>query len=145
MSIFRSVLSLADSKVLRYIIAGGTAAAVNLSILFVLTEYVGLWYLFSAVIAVASAWIVSFTLQKFWTFKDRSMDRLHIQAPLHLTVSLANIVVNTGLLYIFVEYIHMWYLAGQVLSGALLAIVDYFIYKHYIFAKRSSIGEVGVA
>jgi len=120
-------------RIVRFLISGGTAAATNLSILYVLTEFFGVWYLFSSVIAVSFAWVVSFTLQKFWTFENRSLERVHVQAPLHLTVSLASIVVNTAALFVFVEYLHVWYFTAQVVVGVLIAFVNYFVYKRYIF------------
>jgi hypothetical protein len=32
-----------------------------------------------------------------------------------------------------VEVFHIWYIAGQLVASGLLACVNYFVYKHYIF------------
>ncbi len=108
----------------------------NLSILFILTHWYGLWYLYSSIIAASVATIVSFILQKLWTFQNFS-SAVHKQFPLHVTLGLVNIAVNTAILYVLVEYFHIWYLIAQIISGIILAFVNYFTYKTYIFRNEA--------
>jgi dolichol-phosphate mannosyltransferase len=136
MSPFSLARSFLEWRVARFIISGGTSAATNLLLLFILTHWYGVWYVYSSVIAVSVATIVSFILQKLWTFKNFSL-AVHTQFPLHVTLGLVNIVVNTGILYVLVEYFHIWYLIAQIISGILLAFVNYFTYKTYIFRNEA--------
>jgi putative flippase GtrA len=124
-----------NSRVARFLIAGGTSAVVNLSILFILTHWFGVWYLYSSIVAISIATIVSFILQKLWTFRNFGTE-VHIQFPMHVTLALSNIVVNTISLYILVEWFGLWYLFAQVIVGAFLAVVNYTIYKTLIFVER---------
>lgn len=126
---------LKNSRPLRFLIAGGTAAAVNFSILYTLTEYAHVWYLASAVVALSFGFITSFTLQKFWTFRNMPLTRVHVQASQHLMLSLANIAVNLVFLYVFVEYLHIWYMFAQGISAGMLATVNYFVYRSHIFRE----------
>lgn len=129
------VRTIHEWRVARFLISGGTSAVTNLSILFVLTHWYGMWYLYSSIIAASVATIVSFVLQKLWTFQNFST-AVHKQFPLHVTLGLVNIAVNTALLYMLVEYIGIWYLIAQVMSGVFLAFVNYFTYKKYIFRNE---------
>ena len=122
-------------KILRFLISGGFATGVDFFFLYAFTEWAGFYYLVSSVLAFLISVAVSFTLQKFWTFENRSLDRVHIQAPLHLTLSLTNILVNTTFLFVLVEYFGIWYIGAQIIAGGFLACVNYFIYKHYIFVE----------
>lgn len=126
-------------RVVRYIISGGTAAAANLSILYILTEFFGVWYLASSIAAVCVGWVVAFLLQKFWAFQSPELDRVHIQLSLHTLLSLANIALNTVLLYMFVEWGHLWYIVAQIIASGLLACMNYFVYKRYIFPSKSEL------
>lgn len=45
------------------------ALAVNLSILYSLTEFIGLWYMFSELIAKVIVFFINFAGNKFWTFR----------------------------------------------------------------------------
>lgn len=125
-------------RLVRFVISGGTATFVNLSTLYILTHYFGVWYLYSSIAAFTVSFFVSFTLQKFWTFENKSIDGLHVQATLFLTVILAALAVNTFLIYVFVEYMHAHYLIGQLVSGLFIAIMNFLGYKHFVFHERSS-------
>lgn len=122
-------------RILRYLIAGGLATLTNLVILYLLTSGVGLWYIYSSIISLSTATVVSFVLQKLWTFKNFDSSRVHVQLPLHIALALSNIVINAMLLYVFVEWIHIWYLIAQIFAGAMLACMNYFVYKHVIFVS----------
>ena len=120
----------------KYLVSGGTAACVNLGTLYLLTEYAHIYYLQSAVLSFILAFFVSFFLQKFWTFQDMRKEVVHWQMMWYLSLSLINLLINTLLIYTLVEYVHLWYLMAAVVSGALLAVSNFFIYKHVIFTAE---------
>ncbi|MBI3634359.1 MAG: GtrA family protein [Candidatus Yonathbacteria bacterium] len=121
--------------IFRYVVAGGTAAIVDLGLLYIFTSYIGFHYLLSVVIAFAGAFLVSFTLQKFWTFRDHSIQNIHRQSIVYLVVSLGNFFLNTYLMYIFVEKINIHYLVAQVFVGGIIACLSFFLCKHFIFIQ----------
>ncbi len=127
----------AHMRIVRFVISGGLATAVNLGTLFTLTHFFGLWYLFSSILAFVASFFVSFTMQKFWTFGDMSRGRMHFQAFLYALVILFALGINTTLLYILVEYAHLHYLAAQFVSGIFIAFINYFSYK-VIFRKSDN-------
>lgn len=120
----------------KYVVSGGSAACVNLGTLYVLTEYGRLHYLQSAMLSFTAAFFVSFLLQKFWTFRNMNREMMHWQMAGFLGVSLVNLFLNTLLIYVLVEYLQLWYVASAIVSGALLAIGSFFIYKYVIFVER---------
>lgn len=123
-------------RIVRYLISGGTSATVNLGLLYLFTSIFGVWYIYSAFIATSVALLVSFTLQKLWTFQNFATDRVHVQFPMHATLALLNIAVNAAFLYALVEWLHVWYLISQVIAGGILACVNYYIYKTHIFVEH---------
>lgn len=123
-------------SIFKYVVSGGSSACVNLGTLYLLTEYAHVHYLQSAVVSFIIAFFISFLLQKFWTFKDMRKEVVHWQMILFLGLSLINLLVNTLFIYSLVEYVHLWYLAAAVVSGALLAVSNFFIYKHVIFVTE---------
>ncbi len=133
------------AKIGRYLIAGGTAAFTNIALLFVFTDFLGIWYIASAIMAFILAFIVSFTLQKYWTFQDGSKDQIHRQAVIYLTVAVVNLLVNTGLLYLQVEYLGVYYIFAQLIASALIAVESFFVYQIFIFKKKSVIESDNIA
>lgn len=126
------------AKLGRYLLSGGTAAATDLILLFVLTDIFGFWYILSSAIAFIIAFIVSFVLQKFFTFQDHDMDGVHGQALLYFIVAAMNLVVNTLLIYTLVHYVGLHYLLSQVLTSIVIAIESFIIYRMFIFAPSSN-------
>lgn len=122
----------------RFLVAGGVAVAVNLGALYAFTEFLGVYYLVSAVCAFFVSFSVSFVLQKFWTFGERTHERAHAQAAAYLVLQLTALVLNTTLLYLFVTYLHFWYIFAQAVISLGIACVVFFINKLIIF-KRTDI------
>ena len=93
---------------IKYLMSGGAAATTDLGLLYIFTEELGLWYLFSAVFAFSIAFFVSFFLQKFWTFRDTDLKEMRKQMGVYLTVALINLAVNSAGIFLLVEKFGMW-------------------------------------
>lgn len=76
-------------------------------------------------------------MQKFWTFRDHEVHDIHSQFARYAIVIGANLALNTLLIYVFVAYMGMWYLLGQVLATIVIAIIGYFAYRHFVFRERA--------
>ncbi len=113
----------------RFLVSGVFAALVNLSVLYVLVEYARMWYLAAAVISFIFAFVASFLANKLWTFGNRTMVGSHRQFVLHLAISLVNLGINTLLVYLFVDKLHVWYILAQILATALIAGESYFAFR----------------
>ena len=122
------------TKIARYVISGGTAAAVDLILLYLLTDLFGIWYITSSILAYLVAFMVSFTLQKFWTFNDHSTDKLHSQAIIYFIVTSINLGLNTLGIFAFVHYLSFHYLIAQIVVSIIIAMESYYIY-HFIFRE----------
>jgi len=125
-------------KLVRYLISGGVAAASNLAALFFLVQFGHVHYLKASILAFAMSVAVSFTMQKFWTFHDRPVHDMHAQFARYLIVILANLALNTALVYLLVEKAHVWYLAAQFVATVVIAVTGYFGYRHFVFRDRVS-------
>ena len=120
-------------KVIRFLIAGGASAAVDLSALYFFTSIVGWWYLLSAVLAFIIAFWVSFGLQKFWTFADHTTDRIHFQLGIYFIITSVNLGLNTLMMYLLVDGFRLHYLIAQIIASGLLACESFFIYQRFVF------------
>src|SRR3989344_202517 len=78
-------------RIVRFVVSGGTATAVNLGILFVLTHLFGLWYLLSSVIAFLGAYFVRrekvykpvlFVPSSTWCLSGRRLFSLDFSPPI---------------------------------------------------------------
>ncbi len=123
-------------RIIRFVIAGSIGAATDLLILYLLTDFAGLWYVTSTAVAFILAFVVSFVIQKYWTFNDHSHDFIHGQITMYFLVALLNTGLNTLIVYMTVHYFHAHYLLSQIVASILIAGESYFIYK-FLFRDRS--------
>ena len=121
---------------IRFLISGGTAAVVDIVFLYFFTDICQWWYVISTIVAFIIAFVISFSLQKYWTFDDKNHENIHYQLFWYLLISVINLILNTLLVYILVDLVHIWYIFSQILVAGFIAINNYFVYKHFIF-KRS--------
>lgn len=124
------------SKVGRYILSGGSAAFVDLLLLYVLTDLFHVWYLVSAIIAFIVAFFVSFFLQKHWTFRDGQAEGVHKQMAAYLLIALINLGINTFLMFVCVHYLKWHYMASQFVVAGLIACASFFVYRKFIFKNE---------
>ncbi len=115
--------------VIKYVISGGSATAVNLSFLYIFTDFFDIWYVYSAALAYAAAFVVSFTLQKFWTFKNGTLSHIKYQFVLYVALGTFNMFLNSYLIYFVVESTGFHYLAAQLCVGVFLALWSLMFYR----------------
>ncbi len=121
----------------RFCISGGAGVIAGYITLFTLTEFAGLWYIFSAIIASIVNGGINFFLEKFWTFKNKDTKSIYKQAGWYASVRILLFFLDIGLLYILVEYFGLHYLIAQIIITVLLSIVS-FICCRIIFRIKKS-------
>lgn len=118
-------------------LSGGSSLGLDLVLLYLFTDIFGIWYLASAVAAFILAFLLSFTLHKFWTFGDHSREGMRMQMGLYFLVSASNLVLNTLLVYLFVERLGLHYIFAQIAASALIAIESFLVYQRFIFRENT--------
>ncbi len=122
-------------RVIRFCSSGVVGFAVFYAVLYVLTEHFGIWYLASSMISLVLNYSITFVMQKFLTFNDRSTHVLGRQILLYAGMVSGFYATNTALLYLFVESFGLWYMFAQLLISVLLTVVSYLISRR-LFAPK---------
>ena len=76
-------------------------------------------------------------MQKFFTFNDYFKINVKEQILAYLGVQVANLGINTFLMYVGVSILGIHYLVSQMIIGAIISIYSFFVYKNLIFSKLS--------
>lgn len=132
-------------QVARFFISGCLSAVGNLGTLYLLHDLAGMWYIASSVFGFLAGFVISFTLQKFWTFRDARTDVLGRQLLIYLTLVIINLGFNTLFVYVFVEYAGLRPLFAQALSALIIAVEGYFAYKLLVFRPQRATEPAGDA
>ena len=131
--ITQMITYLYNHRLVRFLFSGGMAVITNVGLLFLLVHVFHFYYLFSAIISYTMAIIVSFLLQKYFTFSDYDKERLSRQASYYLGFQIFNLGVNTLFMYVAVDFLHTQYIIAQSIIVVIMTIYNFFVYKYWIF------------
>ena len=121
------------ARIVRFIIAGSLATGTNIASLYALIHFVHLPYLLASVAAFLCGFVVSFTLQKFWTFRNKETNIIGQQALSYFLIVLANLSLNTLVVYALVEHAGVNPIIAQALASLLIALESFFAYRFLVF------------
>ncbi len=119
----------------KFFISGSISAFVSIFSLFLLHGVFDLFIVLATSISFILAFLVNFSLQKFWTFSAGDSGRTKEQMLKHFTVGIFGLGVNAGGMYFLVEIMFVWYILAQAMLALALAFLNYFLYK-IIFLKN---------
>jgi len=119
----------------KFAFVGGIGTLINILILYYLTEKVGVYYLFSAIISFIIAMTSNFFLNKIWTFKENVPSNIAKKYVQFSLVSLGALLINLFFLYFFTEIIGIYYLFSQILAIGIALIINFFGNKIWTFSK----------
>jgi putative flippase GtrA len=122
-------------RLIKYLIAGGTAATTDLILLFLFHDFLKINVVVAATLAFVIAFFISFYLQKFWTFRDNSRDKIKSQMGVYFIVGTVNVGINALGINFLVNNLHVWYLFSQLIMGGSIALYSFAVYNFFIFKK----------
>jgi dolichol-phosphate mannosyltransferase len=120
---------------IKFGVVGGIGTLINIAILYLLTEKVGVYYLISAIFSFIVAMSSNFILNKIWTFKENvklGIKKKYLQFGL---VSVSALLVNLFFLYIFTEVLGIYYIISQILAIGIALIINFIGNKIWTFSK----------
>lgn len=130
-------VSLFAKHAFKYYVVGVSGVLVNLGILYVLKEYVGLWYLVSSAIAIYVSMTTNFFLNKAWTFNDTAIKQPVIFMYVKfIGISIIGMLIQLGFNYLFVDKAHLYYLLAALISIVIASGVNFILNRHITFGIK---------
>ena len=132
------------SGFIKYGLVGSVGFGVHLVVLWLLTEYAGMWYIASAIIAIVVAALNNYILNYHWTFKDKKANITNVYLGYFKYLLSRGFTegLYLGLLYLMTDIVGWHYMVSAVVVQVVTAIVGYLIAVNWIWRKRS-LGAVG--
>ncbi len=111
----------------KFCVVGAIGTIINLVVLYSLVEWLSVWYILAASIAFGVASTSNYILNKIWTFhyKTTSTSGVFDSYVKFLSVSIIGLAINLIILYLLVEYFHIWYIFSQIIAIGVTSIWNY--------------------
>ena len=123
-------------QLLRYLIGGSFVFAVIIGLLYLFVDVLGMWYLWGTTFMFVISLGISFSVQKYWTFRDHSTDRLKGQMGIYTILQITNLAANDGLMYVAVDGFGLPHLLAQFFTAGIIAAWSFWAFRH-LFKNRS--------
>ncbi len=91
-------------KLMKSFMVGVVATVMDMAVLFLLISNVDIMYLFANIVSYHVGMVVSFTLNKTFTFKN-TYDKYHYQFISFALVAYSQLILTTALLFVLVDMV----------------------------------------
>ncbi len=123
-------------QLIRYLIGGTSVFLISIALLYLFVDVLGIWYLWATTAMFIICLGISFTVQKYWTFRDHSRDSLKGQMGVYTALQLLNLAANGAFMYLAVDVVGLPHLVAQVCTTSLIAAWSFLAYRH-LFRDRA--------
>jgi dolichol-phosphate mannosyltransferase len=118
-------------------IVGLSGVLVNTGMLYLLTEYVGLYYLISAVFAIETSIITNFLLNNAWTWRKRNFKHSFPHRFFRFNlVSIIALSINLSILFILTHFFNIYYIYSNLIGIACAFLINYFVNDRWTFDEK---------
>lgn len=125
-------------KFVTFGVVGGTGLLVNLGVTYVLTQYAGLWYFFSFIIATFVSWNVVFFANSLFTFRGHPKEHYARRYATFMLGYLGIFFFNAALVYTLTSILHFYYLLSITFVTALSTILTFLFSKKFVYHRGST-------
>ena len=125
-------------QVFRYGFVAVAAFAVDFTALFVFTEFIGLYYLLSAVVAFCLGLATNYTLSTCWVFSERRVSNRKLEFAINGSIALMGLVLNILLIWLLTEWGGLHYLYSKLISTATVFWWNFLVKKKLLFTARKA-------
>ncbi|MGV3525932.1 MAG: GtrA family protein [Candidatus Sericytochromatia bacterium] len=128
---------------LRYVVVGVLGTAIDLGVLYGLTELSGVdprtspWFALWVALAFLAAVVNNYLLNRFWTFKSRDRN-VSAQFFRFLLVSVGGFLLTQLLMWVLVTLLGVWYLLAKAITSVLILVWNFGLNKMWTFRAAAS-------
>lgn len=116
---------------IKYSLIGVTGVTLDITIFFLLHQKLGMYYQVANIISVSCGITNNFLLNSFLNFKMK--DKLFKRFIRFYSVGLFGLGISAGLLYIFVEQLHIIEIIAKLMTIAVVTIIQFNLNKRITF------------
>jgi dolichol-phosphate mannosyltransferase len=126
-------------KMFHFGCVGGLMVILNIGIIYLLTNILGIYYLISAILSYQLLLLLSFSLNEKLTFKSitiHTLEKKWHRFGSYYLVSLSGMVFYLIILFLLTEYGTVFYLTSSIISSFLVFLWNYFINKKVTWSEK---------
>ncbi len=120
-------------QLFRYTFVGGVAFIVDFSLLFIFTDFFGIYYLISAALAFLLGLTTNYILSIVWVFNKRTLKNRWLEFGIFSSIGIIGLGFNEFIIWFFTEYVYFHYLQSKIVSTVFVYLWNFFARKFILF------------
>ncbi|MFT4520360.1 MAG: putative flippase GtrA [Halioglobus sp.] len=126
-----------NSEIVKYGVCGGLAFAVDFTVLYSCTEFLGFHYLISNILGYGSGLMVAYLLNTRWVFSYRRFKRTSQEFLIFNGIVLLGLGISEAIMALLVGGWGIHYLASKVVAAFFVMIFNYMVKKRVLFTPAA--------
>lgn len=119
---------------IRYGFVATVAFIIDFGLLFLFTQYLHIFYLFSATFSFLISLIANYLLSVKWIFPQRSVYSRTIEIILFVVIAMVGLGINDIVLWFITEKLQIFYLLSKIIASVGVFFWNFFA-RRYLFYK----------
>jgi len=104
-----------NERIIWFFLIGVISSVIDIGLLYFFTSYLGAWYLLSATVSYCCGIVISYILNKYLTFHDKT-GHYFVQFTAFAAISFSCLLVNISIIWLAVEFFSVGYLLAKVFA-----------------------------
>ncbi|MFP3156355.1 GtrA family protein [Lachnospiraceae bacterium ZAX-1] len=122
-------------QIIKFGIVGGLSTAIDLVLLFVFTEFFGIYYLWSAAMSFSISLIFNYICSMHFVFQRKEDAHKGKEFLLFFILSVCGLGINQLLLWILVEQFTIHYMLSKILATGVVMVWSFVTRKIFLEKK----------
>lgn len=123
---------------LRYLFAGAAGFIVDFGLLFTLTHFLHIYYIYAAAISFTLGVFVTYVISIYWVFQQKSRHNRLMEFFLFVAIGVFGLALTLLLLWVFTEKLHIYYMYSKIIATVVVYFWNFFARKHLLFGAAPS-------
>lgn len=133
--IIKKIKFILKFELIKFFIVGGISTIIDWSSFYLIGIILGIHYQISLVIAYTLGGITNYTLNKLFTFQNKSK-QITLQFITFFTLAFISLLISMTIMFIFVEIFYINEMISRILTTFIVFIINYAMHKFVTFNKK---------
>jgi len=122
-------------QILKFGIVGGIAFIIDYTLLYVCTEYLNIYVLYSSIISFSISVIFNYIMSIKWVF-DVNHKQTYKDFTIFIIFSIIGLGINQLIMYLGIERLHIYYMLVKIASTGIVMVYNFITRKIFIEKKN---------
>lgn len=116
----------------KYLVVGGICTIVDMVLLYILAEYIGLFYVLAAAISFTTGVALNYFLCTGWIFEESKIKNKGIEILMYFVISIIGLLINVVGIWLLTNFLSLHFMLSKFLATALTLIWNFCSRKYLL-------------